>query len=288
MGSELGQGLCGGVRVATRKRDGHQVWFLLIHLQSTPPFFFPLPSNLPYLPFPFSFSCFSPPPQVALKLIDMEQLKETFKSFSVTEDQLKENVLKEIEILRLMKHRNIVRLEDTWVHESKTFLCLELVPGEDLLSIIPEKGLAENLAKNLFFQICSAVVYCHANNVSCFSLLPFFLFFLFFFFLIAFLFFSFPPQFFFQVIHGDLKPENILVSTVDGRVKLIDFGFAHIVKEGVPLRVCLTTCIFFPFVASHPTCLRLLEVPFNIVPLGILELLMPGMTGRWVSFYSPC
>ncbi len=42
---------------------------------------------------------------------------------------------------------------------------------------------------------------------------------------------------FLKVIHGDIKPENILVRNYDKKVKLIDFGFAHIVKEGEPLHV---------------------------------------------------
>lgn len=40
-----------------------------------------------------------------------------------------------------------------------------------------------------------------------------------------------------QVIHGDLKPENILIRHHDGRAKLIDFGFSHIVKPGEHLEV---------------------------------------------------
>ncbi len=42
-----------------------------------------------------------------------------------------------------------------------------------------------------------------------------------------------------QVIHGDLKPENILVRTRDNRIKLIDFGFSHIVTEELPSEVDL-------------------------------------------------
>ena len=40
-----------------------------------------------------------------------------------------------------------------------------------------------------------------------------------------------------QVIHGDLKPENILVREKDGRLKLINFGFSHIVTPGERLDV---------------------------------------------------
>ncbi len=39
------------------------------------------------------------------------------------------------------------------------------------------------------------------------------------------------------MIHGDLKAENVLIRDADMRVKLIDFGFSHIVKPGEELRV---------------------------------------------------
>ena len=53
-----------------------------------------------------------------------------------------------------------------------------------------------------------------------------------------------PHHNFSQVIHGDLKPENILVRS-DGRVKLIDFGFSHIVT-GEPLHVMGGTVVYSP------------------------------------------
>jgi serine/threonine protein kinase len=52
------------------------------------------------------------------------------------------------------------------------------------------------------------------------------------------------------VIHADLKPENILIRTHDGRVKLIDFGFSHIVKPGEHLEVLLFI-ILWCFVTAH-------------------------------------
>lgn len=41
-----------------------------------------------------------------------------------------------------------------------------------------------------------------------------------------------PPTKKIQIIHGDLKPENILIRGKDKRLKLIDFGFSHIVTPG--------------------------------------------------------
>ena len=64
VGSELGQGLCGGVKKATRKRDGHQVFFSSYFFVYHPSFFLSHPSltsrdALFVFLFPFLFS--SPP-----------------------------------------------------------------------------------------------------------------------------------------------------------------------------------------------------------------------------------
>ena len=62
--------------------------------------------------------------------------------------------------------------------------------------------------------------------------------FLFFFFLIIF------PK----VIHGDLKPENILVDNATESIKLIDFGFSHIITpEMGDLVVCFILFYFILF-----------------------------------------
>ena len=155
LGEDLGKGLCGGVVVATRKRDKHKVFF-----------FFSI--NIISLVFFSPYSPPAPPPptdQVALKLIDMNRLIDTFSSYSVSLEQLQANVNQEIEILHRLNHKNIVQLEDHFCLPPRIFLCLELVVGDDLLAIIPKEGLPEEQAKKLFYQISSAVAYCHANNV---------------------------------------------------------------------------------------------------------------------------
>ena len=73
--------------------------------------------------------------------------------------------MREIEVMRRIRHHNIIRLEDSFWVDTKFFVCMELVEGKDLLRIIPASGLKEEEAKGIFYQICTAVAYCHANNV---------------------------------------------------------------------------------------------------------------------------
>ncbi|KKF92623.1 Serine/threonine-protein kinase GIN4 [Ceratocystis platani] len=101
-------------------------------------------------------------------------------------------VEREVAILKLVQHPNIMKLYDIWENGEYIYLILELVNDGDLFTLITRNGrLAEEAAISLFRQIMSAMTYCH----------------------------------YFKICHRDLKPENILV-THDGQVKIADFGMA--------------------------------------------------------------
>jgi len=147
----------------------------------------------------------------AVKIVDKDNLVSAFRGFEVTREDLLRNLEKEIKIMGSLHHRNIVHLVDTFQIDDKYYICMELVEGKDLLSLVPQGGLKEQVAKDYFFQLCSAIAYCHSNNI----------------------------------IHGDLKPENILIRSTDSRIKLIDFGFSHFVT-GEPLKIIGNTVLYSP------------------------------------------
>lgn len=59
-------------------------------------------------------------------------------------------------------------------------------------------GMPEGRVRDLFRQICSAMMYLHSNNI----------------------------------VHRDLKPQNIMVTADHKTVKIIDFGFTNVFDEG--------------------------------------------------------
>jgi serine/threonine protein kinase len=77
-------------------------------------------------------------------------------------------LMREIESMRRLRHRNIVRLEEAFWVDTKLWMCMELVEGKSLLRWIPDEGLPADVARPLFFQLCSAVAYCHSHNVILF------------------------------------------------------------------------------------------------------------------------
>ncbi|KAI5464113.1 hypothetical protein BGZ63DRAFT_349941 [Mariannaea sp. PMI_226] len=99
---------------------------------------------------------------------------------------------REVAILKLIEHPNIMKLYDIWENRSEVYLILEYIDQGDLFTFINTKGrLSEEVSIFFFRQIISAISYCHSFNIC----------------------------------HRDLKPENILI-TADLQIKIADFGMA--------------------------------------------------------------
>ncbi|KAI6252386.1 hypothetical protein MCOR27_009995 [Pyricularia oryzae] len=99
---------------------------------------------------------------------------------------------REVAILKLIEHPNIVKLYDIWENSNEIYLILEYVERGDLFDFISKHGpMPEEEAIFVFRQIMSALEYCHSYGIC----------------------------------HRDLKPENILLKS-NGQVKIADFGMA--------------------------------------------------------------
>lgn len=101
-------------------------------------------------------------------------------------------VYKEINVLKLLQHDNIVKYLDHYEDDDNYYIFTEFCGGESLQTLIDKnKGLNENQLIILFKQIVTAVAYIHKKGVG----------------------------------HRDLKPENIIVSQ-NNKIKIIDFGLS--------------------------------------------------------------
>lgn len=112
---------------------------------------------------------------------------------SDADEQVRKTALREIRILKQLKHTNIVSLIEVFRHNGKLYLVFEYVERtllEDLEG--NPRGLAPRDAKKIFFQLLRSLDFIHRNNI----------------------------------IHRDIKPENLLLSKT-GVLKLCDFGFAR-------------------------------------------------------------
>lgn len=109
----------------------------------------------------------------------------------------KDDIEREVSILKEIKHPNVITLHDVFENKHEVILILELVAGGELFDFLAEKeSLSEEEATEFLKQILDGVNYLHSK----------------------------------QIAHFDLKPENIMLlnrSMPHPRIKLIDFGLAH-------------------------------------------------------------
>lgn len=123
----------------------------------------------------------------------------------------KEMLLSEIAVLKQLQHPNIITLFDSGNFFNKVFMAIEYASSGDLYELIIKEQLEENIAKQYFSQLVSAVKYCHSK----------------------------------KIIHRDIKPENILVFN-NNTIKLCDFGLCSTNKI-----YCKTMCGTLQYVAPE-------------------------------------
>jgi len=133
--------------------------------------------------------------EVAIKILTVDG-----KSFQL------EELMKEIEVLKVLQHKNVIRLYDCFDHvqypgytkKPTVVMVLELATKGELFDFFMHTGKFEpKLARWFFKQMIDGLEYCHSK----------------------------------QIAHRDLKPENLLMG--EGfNVKLVDFGFARFFRDG--------------------------------------------------------
>jgi serine/threonine-protein kinase len=118
------------------------------------------------------------------------------------EEELLQRFQREVEAVGQLSHPNIVTVYDVGDAEGQLYMAMELLEGDDLRSLI-ERRIPMPLADRvrILQKICEGVAYAHSRGV----------------------------------VHRDIKPANILV-TLDGRVKLLDFGLARVATRSTITR----------------------------------------------------
>lgn len=135
---------------------------------------------------------------------ELRAMKVINKSNTKISREEEEECLKEINILKVLDHPNIIKVYEYFNTKRKLFIITELCTGGELFDrIIEVKYFTETVAAHIMKQIFSCTAFCHLNNI----------------------------------IHRDLKPENILIENEDERkkdffnIKIIDFGTSEINKH---------------------------------------------------------
>ncbi|KAF3591550.1 hypothetical protein DY000_02026073 [Brassica cretica] len=125
---------------------------------------------------------------VAIKIINKDHV--------MKRPGMMDQIKREISIMRLVRHPNIVELKEVMATKTKIFFVMEFVRGGELFAKVVKGKLKEDAARRYFQQLISAVDFCHSRGVS----------------------------------HRDLKPENLLVDE-NGDLKVSDFGLSALPEQ---------------------------------------------------------
>ena len=132
----------------------------------------------------------------AVKIIPKQMLinsRMSLRDLSAKQDKLTLGIEREIVIMKLIVHPNLLGLWDVYETSKELFLVMEYVAGGELFDYLVARGrLQPHEARQYFRQIIFGVDYCHT----------------------------------FSICHRDLKPENLLLDGSRSTVKIADFGMA--------------------------------------------------------------
>jgi len=109
--------------------------------------------------------------------------------------------LREAQSAGRLSHPNIVTIYDVGETEDLAYIAMEYLPGATLREVMDKGPMPFELVLETAIQMTEALAFAHDHGV----------------------------------IHRDIKPANVIVSGPHGRIKLTDFGIAHL-SNGKPSR----------------------------------------------------
>ncbi|KAE8667460.1 CBL-interacting protein kinase 26 [Hibiscus syriacus] len=134
----------------------------------------------------------------AIKVIDKEKVTKVG-----TINQIK----REISVMRIARHPNIVQLYEVMATKTKIFFVMEYCKGGELFDKVANGRLKVDVARKYFIQLINAVDFCHSRGVY----------------------------------HRDIKPENLLLDENEN-LKVSDFGLSALAESKRQDGLLHTTC----------------------------------------------
>ncbi|XP_012692108.1 serine/threonine-protein kinase PAK 6 [Clupea harengus] len=126
------------------------------------------------------------------------------KMMDLRRQQRRELLFNEVVIMRDYQHKNVVEMFKSALVEEELWVIMEYLQGGALTNIVSETRLSEEQIATVCEAVLQALAYLHSQGV----------------------------------IHRDIKSDSILL-TLDGRVKLSDFGFCAQISKDIPKRKSL-------------------------------------------------
>lgn len=141
---------------------------------------------------------------VAIKILEKDK---------IIDEGDRERVSREIHILKIIRHPNIIQLYEILEDDEKLYLIMEYTPGGELFDyIVSNQRVKEHEACKFFQQLTDGIEYIHKLHI----------------------------------VHRDLKPENLLLDH-KMNIKIVDFGLSNLYKQDQLLKTaCGSPCYAAP------------------------------------------
>lgn len=154
-------------------------------------------------------------------------------------------IKREIEILKLCQHPNIIRLLDTFENPEYIYIVMDWLRGGDLYSYLEKREfkISESRACRISHSLATAIYYLHSYGI----------------------------------VHRDIKLDNVLMvdETEDSDVKIVDFGLSKIMGPG---EFCSEPFGTFGYVAPEVLKNKPYDKEVDIWGLGVVLYIL--LTGR--------
>lgn len=148
---------------------------------------------------------------VAIKMIDKEKVMKV---------GLIEQIKREISVMRIARHPNVVELYEVMATKTRIYFVMEYCKGGELFNKVAKGKLRDDVAWKYFYQLINAVDFCHSR----------------------------------EVYHRDIKPENLLLDDNEN-LKVSDFGLSALAdckrQDGLLHTTCGTPAYVAPEVINR-------------------------------------
>ncbi|XP_044024099.1 serine/threonine-protein kinase PAK 6-like [Siniperca chuatsi] len=155
------------------------------------------------------------------------------KMMELRKQQRRELLFNEVVIMRDYRHQNVVEMYRSALVEEELWVIMEYLQGGALTHIVSETRLNEEQTATVCEGVLQALSYLHSQGV----------------------------------IHRDIKSDSILL-TLDGRIKLSDFGFCAQISKDVPKRKSLVGTPYW--MAPEVICKTPYGTEVDVWSLGIM------------------
>lgn len=116
---------------------------------------------------------------------------------SVAEEQAKRRLIREAQAAAKLDHPNICTIHEVGEENGQAYIVMQYIEGETLAARLDRQPLQITETLEIAVQVADALAEAHSRGI----------------------------------VHRDIKPQNIMI-TLQGQVKVLDFGLAKLVQKG--------------------------------------------------------